>query len=575
MSDKRKAKIETLTNEDGSMAVYPRTTVSALVDDKGKKVNLVYRDENGNFPQEMLSGGVALIPVTLKADSWTNNSQTISVDRILGDEKKQIIQPIPAADTKELYDEFNIQLTGEAEGSLTFSCDDIPTEDIQVYITIQMIGNGCPGDMLASVYDPQGKQVDIFEYVDNAIGNIPTPDVSGQINTHNIDTDAHSDIRLLIEGLVTRLNTLANSDDITLDQMAEVVAYVKNNKSLIDAITTNKVNTTDIINNLTTNVSNKPLSAAQGVVLKALIDAIKIPTKVSELTNDKNYLTSFTETDPTVPAWAKQPNKPVYTASEVGAMSNNSALVDDCNLVFHQGPYKCSANTLNGPPSITPSNGDILFVLHWDINTVFQLYIPHSMRGVYFRSSGIGQSSKEWFDWKKFASTDYALPRDGSATMTNRLFVKDWVGLDGNEAGAFIFARKEKNSEYPNRILFLASENYTPHTKDAVILRDTRAEGNYTDYNILHTSNKPSGSYTGNGDATERTIDVGGIGNVLAIWSHHASCYVTAAGVIFLYNDQIFGFGSSKVKFVDGYLTIAESHDALNQLGTVYGYQVL
>lgn len=29
---------------------------------------------------------------------------------------------------------------------------------------------------------------------------------------------------------------------------------------------------------------------------------------------------SFTETDPTVPAWAKQPTKPTYTASEVGAV---------------------------------------------------------------------------------------------------------------------------------------------------------------------------------------------------------------------------------------------------------------
>ena len=35
--------------------------------------------------------------------------------------------------------------------------------------------------------------------------------------------------------------------------------------------------------------------------------------------NAKGYLTSFTEADPTVPAWAKTENKPVYTASEVGA----------------------------------------------------------------------------------------------------------------------------------------------------------------------------------------------------------------------------------------------------------------
>ena len=46
----------------------------------------------------------------------------------------------------------------------------------------------------------------------------------------------------------------------------------------------------------------------------------EIPTKISDLTNDEGFISSYTETDPTVPAWAKQPNKPAYTASEVGAL---------------------------------------------------------------------------------------------------------------------------------------------------------------------------------------------------------------------------------------------------------------
>jgi hypothetical protein len=39
------------------------------------------------------------------------------------------------------------------------------------------------------------------------------------------------------------------------------------------------------------------------------------------LTNDSGFLTSFTETDPTVPAWAKAESKPTDTAREVGAAS--------------------------------------------------------------------------------------------------------------------------------------------------------------------------------------------------------------------------------------------------------------
>lgn len=113
------------------------------------------------------------------------------------------------------------------------------------------------------------------------------------VSAHNVEETSHNDIRLLIEGLTSRLNALANSDDTTLDQMAEVVAYIKDNRELFEQITTGKVNVADIVNNLTTNVATKPLSAAQGVALKALIDAITVPTKLSELTNDSGYLTSI------------------------------------------------------------------------------------------------------------------------------------------------------------------------------------------------------------------------------------------------------------------------------------------
>ena len=46
-----------------------------------------------------------------------------------------------------------------------------------------------------------------------------------------------------------------------------------------------------------------------------------VPTKVSAFDNDKGYLTG--ETDPSVPAWAKNPTKPTYTASEVGAIASS------------------------------------------------------------------------------------------------------------------------------------------------------------------------------------------------------------------------------------------------------------
>jgi len=111
-------------------------------------------------------------------------------------------------------------------------------------------------------------------------GGDPAGTASAAVNEHNTDDGSHEDIRQLIVGLSNRLNTLADSDDTTLDQLSEIVAYIKSNKSLIDSITTGKVSVSDIVDNLTTNVNSKPLSAAQGVKLKQLIDAIVIPASL-------------------------------------------------------------------------------------------------------------------------------------------------------------------------------------------------------------------------------------------------------------------------------------------------------
>lgn len=51
-----------------------------------------------------------------------------------------------------------------------------------------------------------------------------------------------------------------------------------------------------------------------------------VPTLISAFTNDANYLTEYTETDPTVPAWAKASTKPSYTAAEVGALPEDTEI---------------------------------------------------------------------------------------------------------------------------------------------------------------------------------------------------------------------------------------------------------
>lgn len=111
------------------------------------------------------------------------------------------------------------------------------------------------------------------------------------LSNHNTDTTAHNDMRIELKALSNRVNAALDSDDETLDQFSEMIGAINDNKTIIEQITTSKVNVADIINNLATNVINKPLSAAQGVALKSLIDAITVPTRVSQLSNDAQYVT--------------------------------------------------------------------------------------------------------------------------------------------------------------------------------------------------------------------------------------------------------------------------------------------
>lgn len=121
---------------------------------------------------------------------------------------------------------------------------------------------------------------------------LSVPDLAAPVVAdHNNDESAHSNIKEAVESLTERLNALANSDDITLDQLSEIVAYIKSNKGLIDSITTSKVSVSDVVDNLTTPSGFKPLSAYQGYLLKEMIDDITVPTKTSDLTNDSGFLT--------------------------------------------------------------------------------------------------------------------------------------------------------------------------------------------------------------------------------------------------------------------------------------------
>lgn len=79
-------------------------------------------------------------------------------------------------------------------------------------------------------------------------------------------------------------------------------------------------------------IKNKPTiptTTSQLTNNSGFITSAALPTKVSDLDNDSGFITGYTETDPTVPSWAKAASKPSYTASEVGAQET---LVSGTNI---------------------------------------------------------------------------------------------------------------------------------------------------------------------------------------------------------------------------------------------------
>lgn len=182
---------------------------------------------------------------------------------------------------------------------------EISPEQIAAAVEQHLKDNPIGGDFITEETDPTvpewAKQPEKPTYTAEEIGADSAGTAAGAVSVHNIDVDSHNDIRLLIEELARRFNALADSEDIDLDQLSEIIAYIQANRELIDSVTTSKISYADIVDNLTTNVSNRPLSAAQGAALKQLIDALSVPTKLSQLEGDTTHRTV---TDAEKVAWS-------------------------------------------------------------------------------------------------------------------------------------------------------------------------------------------------------------------------------------------------------------------------------
>ena len=139
--------------------------------------------------------------------------------------------------------------------------------------------------------DATVKLAEANSYTDDKVSNLAsTIVVDNKIVEHNVNTEAHNDIRTLIDELNKQLEHFLNVDDTTKDELSEVLALIEANRSTLESLTTLKINVSDIVDNLTTASTDRVLSANQGVVLNNLISTLNTELEALESTvNTHNH----------------------------------------------------------------------------------------------------------------------------------------------------------------------------------------------------------------------------------------------------------------------------------------------
>lgn len=248
------------------------------------------------------------------------------------------------------------------------------------------------------------------------------------VSEHNLSSLSHQDIRILIDDLTNRFNALADSDDETLDQMSEIVTYIKSNKELIESITTSKVNITDIVNNLTTNVSDKPLSAAQGIMLKNLIDTLQ-----------KELDDHLEETDGSLISHINDTSIHITPAERTNWNDTNAKKHMHSNKTVLDGISSTLISAWNNVTNKLDKTGDASNVT----NTITAASVRENLKTGEKLSASLGKISKWFSDLKTIAFTGSyndltnkpTIPTVGDGTIT--------INQNGTTKGTFSMNQSE------------------------------------------------------------------------------------------------------------------------------------
>lgn len=165
-----------------------------------------------------------------------------------------------------------------------------------------------------------------------------------------------------------------------------------------------------------------------------------------------------------------------------------------------------------------------------------------------------------------------------------------FLPLDGGELKGALKIKRYDNG------FSTVDKNHSADVDYGTYMADTDKDGNsvkmsvsalydtfsYTDKagnvrKVHHEGNKPFGNYTGNGSATARTIDTGGIGRLCLIYCSDYVVLATPKGAfkVTLANSTVGWILATNLYYLNGQLIMNTGGEAVNKADETYYYQVI
>lgn len=272
------------------------------------------------------------------------------------------------------------------------------------------------------------------------------------------------------------------------------------------------------------------------------------------------------------------------TAEQVGAIANTKHIDGkDIMSIVDEGSYYCT-NAINAPTENNRSGylkivaiTDTYRVVSWRANNSLTEYVNVLSNGT-------------WLGW-----TETFTNKGGLLNGDLKVFKEYPQFTLNNNNKSYALICKNSNDEIDSGLLIRDSSN-NPQDDDNYLEIELkhaftkngnanqafrlhhRENGNSYVYPIFGEHNKPTQDY--NGTAAAQTVNVGGIGNVVMIYSHTSNylSFLTPSGGFSFYtggNNIIYSITPAQAYFADGVLHINTNVSYINTSGVEYFCKVL